>query len=664
MLASYTVIGVAPKAFTGSFYGFNGDLLLSLAQMDQGTPQWRTQRDARLLFLIARLRAGVTQRQAQAELTTLSSQLATAYPKEEKGQAAVITRPSLLGPGGLQDAELLGAVLMAGVLLVLLIACANVANLLLAVAVGRRLEAATKMALGASRGRLIREFLTESAIICAVSSALGYLMAAGVIARFSDFTVVLPMFGTYSFAIDLRLDAAVIGCAAALTLLAIVATGLAPARYASSLALAQVLSGELVVGGTRKGTRRNALVIIQVAVCTLALVGMGLCQRSLYNLRHVDPGFSARNLVAAMVVVRGQGETVAQVGERFATLRREVSALPGVDSVSLSSDLPLLADHTEGVRVRGRDQPVTSVGDMTVDGEYFATFGVRVRAGRVFVASDGQNGLDAVVINRTLAEKLWPGQDAVGQPVAVEAKTRLRQAFQRDLAVVEDGKYGDLDESARPFLYHALRPDHDDDTIIVVARTRGNPDLWLAPLAKAVRDLHLTLLWSPVTFDGWMNFTLLADRVTAGWAAGLSALGVLLVIVGLFGAISCAVSERKRELAISWPPPLMRAAAPTARDGAAPHGPDHRHWNGDRARARSGRDHPASFGVLRDRCRRVERAHSSQCRHAGDRARRRVLLRQTLDHHRSLGSRASRLTRSQALVIVKHNVQTIISGAR
>jgi hypothetical protein len=174
------------------------------------------------------------------------------------------------------------------VLLVLLIACANVANLLLAVAVARRQEAAIKLALGAPRGRLIREFLAESMLLCVASGLLGFGVAAWVIRRFSDFRATFPMFGEFSFGLHLPLNATVVAFTLVLTMVAILATGLAPALYASSPGLAQVLGGEMTVGGTRKAARRNVPVIVEVAIATLVLVGMGLCQRNLHKLRHAD----------------------------------------------------------------------------------------------------------------------------------------------------------------------------------------------------------------------------------------------------------------------------------------------------------------------------------------------------------------------------------------
>ncbi len=537
-----TILGVTPKEFTGSFYGFEGDLLRPVSK-DSYNPEWFTQRDARGLVLIARLKPGVSRRQAQAEIAGLAGRLATAYPAEDKNRTAVVTRATLLPPGGIATAELLTGILMAVVLLVLLIACANVANLLLAVAVGRRQEAAIKLALGAPRGRLIREFLRESAILCAASGALGYAMAAAAVARFTSFTVVLPNVGAYSIGIALKLDATVAAFTIALMLIAILATGLAPALYASSPDVAPVLGGEIVVGGTRKRVRRNVLVIVQVAVCTLVLVGMGLCQRSLYNLKHVDLGFSARNLVAMTVFPQGD-KPEAQQKETQETVLRMAAALPGVESVTLARDVPLVGSSPIPVQFPENGNKF-QISHTVVDSDYFATLGIRVLAGRVFDSRDRENSPDAIVINRKMAEQFWPGRDPVGQTVIAGDPARKATV----VGIVADGKYEDLDEPARPFLYYAFRQ-HYQAGMNLIARTKGDPHLWVEPLARITRGLGLLSLAPPATFDSWMNLTLLGERITAGCVAALSGLGLLLAVIGLFGAISYSVSERKKELGI------------------------------------------------------------------------------------------------------------------
>jgi predicted permease len=519
-------------------------VLTPLAHADADMRQ-RAQRDARQYRLLARLKPGVSRRVAQSEMQALAAQLASAYPKEDKDRTALVARATLLPPDALPTAELFIGILLGLVLLVLLIACTNVANLLLAVAVGRRQEAAIKLALGAPRGRLIREFLRESALICAVSGVLGFAAAGVLIRRYSEVSVELPSLGAYPVGLNLHLDATVAALTVGLMLIALLATGVAPALYASSPGLAQVLGGELVVGGTRKNARRSALVIVQVAVCTLVLVGMGLCQRSLYNLRHADPGFSARNLVAAQLVPTQEGISEAKGKALYTAVRTAVSSLAGVESVSVAANLPLLFGYNP-VPVQlpdgGKKVPIAQT---AVDDNYFATFGIRLLAGRVFNSGDRENSPEVVIVNRKMAETLWPGQEAVGRTIL--AGDPARQAIV--VGVVADGKYESPDTEPHPCFYYSLGQRYQPSAY-VAARTRGNPHLWVEPLEQAIRRAGMMVLFPPVTYDRWVDFTLIGARYAAGGVAVLSGLGLLLAVVGLFGAVSYSVSERRKELGI------------------------------------------------------------------------------------------------------------------
>jgi putative ABC transport system permease protein len=550
MVADHTIIGVTPQEFTGSLYGLNGDLLKPLPE--EFDPSWYTNRGARRLVLLARLKPGTTKKQAQADMTTLSAQLASAYPAEDKGVKTFVTRATLLPPDALPTVEFIIGILMGLVLLVLLIACANVANLLLAVAVGRRQEAAIKLALGAHRGRLIREFLRESAVICGAGGLIAYLTASALIARFPDISVSFPTLGTYSAGLNLHLDATVAAFTLGLLALATVATGIAPALYASSPHLAEILSGEIAVGGTRKSIRRNVLVIAEVAVCTLVLMGTGLCLRSLYNLRHSDTGFSARNLVAITVLPppanadkHEERPSEDQIKQNQRKVRDGIAVLPGIEAVTFARDLPLHLGYSETpVLQPGSDQKVPVYYTM-VDDNYFSTLGIQMLAGRTFDSSDRENGPDSIVINRKMAETFWRGQDAVGKSLMAGDPPRKAVV----IGVTVDSKYGQLDETTPPVMYYSLSQ-RFQPTVTVIAKTRDNPHLWVEPINQTVRALGEFSLFPPVTFDSWLNFNLIMQRITAGGVGALSALGLLLAVLGLFGAISYSVSERKKELGI------------------------------------------------------------------------------------------------------------------
>jgi putative ABC transport system permease protein len=540
-LAGWTIVGVAPPSFTGGFYGANGDLFGSVRHDKDRS--WMEDRSQGSVALTARLKRGVTRAQAQAEMTTLAGQLAGAYPKEDKGKTAVVTRATLLPPDAIPTLLAASGILMLLVLLVLLIACANVANLMLAAATGRRQEAAIKLAIGAPRGRLIREFLWESAALCAASGVLAYGLAAALAGWLKNFSYVFPIWGSFSFSITLRLDGAVLGLTIALVAIASVATGLAPALYASSPALSQILGGEAVVGGSQKSVRRNALVIVQVAVCTLVMVGMGLCQRNLYNMRHDDFGFSARNLVALNVYAEAEGYERAQVPEFYEKLRQTTAALPGVQAVTLAWELPLFGAQEVPIRVPGTDEAASP--HTAVDEAYFTTLGIPILAGRSFDRNDREKSPAVAIINRRMAEMYWKGRNPLGAVLMVGKPLRPVTI----VGVAANTKNDIGDEQDGPFVYLPLRQEYRPG-VEVIARTSGDPKLWVDPFRKEMRRLGLKVMVEPVTFAQWVDLDLFGMRVITWGGELLSGLGLLLAMVGLAGAVSYSVGQRRKELGI------------------------------------------------------------------------------------------------------------------
>lgn len=540
-LAGWTIVGVAPPSFTGGLYGANGDLFGSLRH-DQDR-SWMADRSQGRLMLTARLKPGVTRPQAQTEMAGLAGQLASAYPKEDKGKMAVVTRATLLPPDAIPGLMVASGVLMLLVLLVLLIACANVANLMLAAATGRRQESAIKLAIGAPRGRLVREFLWESVALCAASGGLGYGMAVAVAAWLANFSYVFPMWGSFSFSINLRLDGAVLGLTIALVAMASLATGLAPALYASSPALAQILGGEVAVGGSQKHVRRNALVIVQVAVCTLVMVGMGLCQRNLYNMRHDDFGFSAHNLLALNVYTEAEGYKQAQVAEFYDKLRRTAAALPGVQAVTLAWDLPLFGSQELPVRVSGTGD--TTSQHTAVDDAYFATLGIPILAGRAFDRNDRENSQGVAIVNQRMAEIYWKGKNPLGEVFMVGKPLRPAAI----VGVVANTKNDIGEEKPGLFVYLPLSQEYRSG-IEVIARTSGDPKRWVDPFRKAMQGLGLKVMVEPVTFAAWMDLGLFGMRVITWGGELLSGLGLLLAMTGLAAAVSYSVGQRKKELGI------------------------------------------------------------------------------------------------------------------
>lgn len=547
-----TILGVAPKNFPGTVFGLGTDIFTTLAVAADVFQQAESLADRtnRQLLLVARLKKGATQQQARSELSSLSGQLAAAFPQADKDRVAVMTGISVLPPDSRSTAALISGVLVGIVLLVLLIACANVASLLLGLATGRRQEVLIRVALGATRGRLIRQLLTESAILCAISGIAGYLIATIPLAKISHFNASLPVLGDFELAANFRVDGTVLAMTLGLVVMAGLAAGLAPALNSSKPNLGGALSREAVVGGTRKGILRNALVVIQVAVCTLVMVGVGLCLRSLSNLRDVNPGFTSRNLATVMIDLNDSGFSEAQGRSFYEDLRQAASQLYGVESFCLAPALPLGQSDwdTDDVHREGAahgNQQHDNIAYTIVDGNYFQTLGIPLLAGRTFESSDTEKGPEVIVINHKMAETHWPGENPVGKKIRIQNGNRIVTV----VGVVGDGKYSDLDEPTRPFLYYDLAQ-HYQTGISLIIRTKGNPRQWLEPLSQMARKLHATTVVPPVALDEWMRFTLFVPILTLDVVGGLGMLALLLAGVGLYGTIFHSVSERKKEIGI------------------------------------------------------------------------------------------------------------------
>jgi predicted permease len=369
----------------------------------------------------------------------------------------------------------ISAIIFAIVTLVLFAACSNVANLLLALASARRHEVLVRAAMGATRVLLVREALLDSTLIAAGGGLFGFLLAWLGLRQLMQFKPYIPGIGLVPLTIDFHPDIRVLAVTVALIFLAGLATGLVPGLYSSSPNLAGALSGEIAVGGTRKGRIRSGLVVIQVAVCTVVLIGVGLCFRSLNNLERVDLGFSPRNVATLTLDLRANGYSEEQGRNMYARMREAAAQIYGVEAISLAGDIPVSGNGGNTEQVDVQSSPATSqqgasISYAAVDQNYFATLGIPVLAGRVFSAADTAKGPAVTIINHLMAEKYWPGQDPVGKTVRIENGDQLVTV----VGVVGDGKYIDIDEPARPFMYFDLNQRYQP-IVYLLARTQSNP---------------------------------------------------------------------------------------------------------------------------------------------------------------------------------------------
>jgi macrolide transport system ATP-binding/permease protein len=548
-----TIIGVAPKSFVGTIFSDLPDIWYPLsidATLNHQAQDWRADRTVHYLGLIGRLKPKVTRPQALADMQMLSKQLAAAYPATNKDRVAQLTETTMLPVDSVSSAKIISAIILAIVALVLFAACSNVANLLLALASARRHEILVRAAMGATRARVIRELLLDSSLLAAGGGMLGFFLAWVGLRQLMQFKPYIPGIGLLPLTIDFRPDWRVAIVTVALVFVTGLATGLVPGLYSCSPNLAGALSGEIAVGGTRKGRIRNALVMIQVAVCTVVLIGVGLCFRSLHSLERVNLGFTARNVAILTLDLRANGYSGEQGRSMYRRMRDAASQIYGVESTGLASDLPVSGNggRDEQVRVEGSpatSQQAASIASVAVDENYFSTLGIPVLAGRVFAAADTAKGPAVMVINHLMAEKYWPGQNPIGKTVQIETGNQVVTV----VGVVGDGKYIDIDEPARPFMYFDLNQRYQA-VVYVMARTQGNPHQWLTPMSDALEKLDSQLFFQTLTMDDWMDFTLYAPRITLVSTSAFGALAFILAAVGLYGAVFYSVSERKKELGI------------------------------------------------------------------------------------------------------------------
>ena len=489
-------------------------------------------------------------------MRALSAQLAAAHPVTNKDRVANVGPVSVLPPDSRSAATLIAGLLVAVVLLVLLIACANVANLLLGLGTGRKREILVRTALGATRGRLIRQLLTESLILCAAGGILGFITAAAVLARFARFQTAVPVIGSFDIALNFRVDAGVAFLSLVLILIASLAAGLAPALHASVPNLAGALSGEGSIGGKGKGILRGALVALEVAVCTLVMVGVGLCFRSVRNLENVRTGFDTLRLAGVAADLADNGFTQAQFLAAYEQIRAAALEVPGVRSVSLSIDFPLMNDswYSEDVEIPSATSAnaganKSHIARTIVDENYFATLGIPLVEGRAFLNSDTASGPAVAIVNRTMAETFWPGVSAVGKQFFLSASADAPKKPVTIVGIAADSIYNTLDEQPHPVIYFSLAQSHES-FVIAAIRSDGNPRPLLAPLSQKLAGIGIKTDLLMFTGRDTLDMALLIPSITLYVILALGALALMLAVMGLYGAIFYSVNERRQEIGI------------------------------------------------------------------------------------------------------------------
>jgi macrolide transport system ATP-binding/permease protein len=547
----HTIVGVAPEGFLGTFVGWGMQFWVpaSMEETFEGGPYKLEDRDARWIEAYARLKPGVTIGQAQQEMSAVAARLESDFPATNRGRGIKLW-PLWQTPFNNAGTLLptLG-IMLAVVVFVLLIACANVGNLLLVRAFTRRHEMTVRVAVGANRGRLLQQLVTEG-LILSVAAATGGLLFA----HWCRHALVLlfPARGGVAMTLPGEIDWRVLALSAGVCLITTLLLGLVPAIQTGKIDLAGALKSEMsgVVGGGRgKSWLRSSLVVLQVSLSFLLLVAAGLLMLSLQRIRNLDPGFTTRGVLFTAVDLRGAGYDAIRAETFDDELIEWVQALAGVESAALSRGTPLSygsfsssAIAVDGYQAPPEEQPEVEYNQ--VGPGYFATMGIPVLSGREFTRADNETAALVAVVNDVMAARYWRGDDPVGKRLQVKGQ------WLQVVGVAKVSKYRSVRENPRPFFYVPLRQDFSVGAALHI-RTRMPAETIAAELAREVHTLDANLApYEVISMQEQMDRSTSPQRVAVTLLGILGGLALLLATVGLYAVMSYTISQGTREFGL------------------------------------------------------------------------------------------------------------------
>ena len=549
---TFTVVGVAPPGFGGVVQGGGAsDIWIPSAMLGTGYRYCRDvfARDCTIVQIFGRLRPGVSIEDARAELAVIAARLERSYPATNDGVGAAVVEARGVGPDARNATRRIVLLLLGGVALVLLVACANVAGLLLVRGVTRRREVAVRLALGATRRRVVRQLLTETALLAVAGGALGLLVAVWANDMLRSFYAADYAGRPVKFDLDLR--GWVVAVTAGLSLVTALLCGLAPALLSSATNVVDALKDESGTGARRRSVVRDALVVLQIACSLVLLAGAGLLVRSLHGIA-AGPGIDA----SRVVMLRLRPSLVKYDGERAHAFQRaairSLESVEGVVAASAGESLPMFgAGPTERVTAAdGRsDRPAVTAGTSRIGDRYFEVLGVPMLEGRAFDSRDQLAGQPVAILNDVLAQQLWPGERAVGRQVRMDGRTYAV------VGVVRGAQYHTITESVLPYLflnYWQLHPDggwsSDSRTFVRVDRNAAS---MMPAIRRAVAAVDPAVPVSEAyPLETRLTFEFSRVRMAMTMLSGFGVLTLVLTAMGLYGVVAFAMSLRMREIAI------------------------------------------------------------------------------------------------------------------